>query len=173
MLLNFIRNSEAAFDEYCDGRNALLNYLVTKDRIVVPYFLALRNFEHCLAHLHHAVLCLDAMDYAVRNGEQYKRGDGSLLDRVRLIHNHVKHMDEKYEEVPIRDEESFKLFATRADGSKNVDFEDGDAANVPMWLTNDGLECKQTSLSYVELADEVQSASREAEKMAVLDPKNP
>jgi len=58
---NFIRNAEAAFDEYCDARIALLNYLQTKDRTLVPYFSSLRHFEHCLGHLHHAALSIDVL----------------------------------------------------------------------------------------------------------------
>jgi hypothetical protein len=79
-------------------------------------------------------------------------------------------MEEQYSKVAIRDEISFNLFATRGDGSKSVAFKIGDAANVPIWITNEGLECRKANLTYSDLAEEVMSTLREAVKIAVLEP---
>lgn len=163
---NFLRNAEAAFDEYCDARTALLSYLLAKRRTVVPYFSALRHFEHCLGHLYHAVLSANV----VARKKQFEAGDGTVLDRVLTLHNHVKHMDDKYSRLQIRDENSFKLFATRNDGSKNRSYPIEDTANVPMWLVNTGLECRQARLTYSELADVVMNTLDEAVDTALLQP---
>ena len=163
---NFLRNAEAAFDEYCDARTELLNYLQTKSRTVVPYFSALRHFEHCLGHLYHSVLSVNVF----AKEKQFRAGDNTVLDRISILHNHVKHMDDKYSRVRIRDEISFRLFATRTTGSKNRSYPIEDTASVPIWLTNTGLECRQTSLTYSELADEVTSTLDEAANTAVLQP---
>ena len=66
-------------------------------------------------------------------------------------------MDDKYSRVRIRNEISFKLFTNRTTGSKNSSYPIEDTANVPIWITNTGLERQQTSLTYSELADEVTS----------------
>ncbi len=165
---NFLRNVEAAFDEYCDARIALFEYLRLRDRTVTPYFSSLRCFEHCLAHLYHGVVSVNVFG----KEKQFEHDDGSVLDRVLTLHNHVKHMDKEYKRVAIRDEISFKLFATRDDGSTNISYGVGDVSNVPIWLTNQGLECLKTSLTYSELADEVLSALDEPCDVAVLQPKN-
>ena len=164
---NFLRNAEGAFDEYCDARTALRSYLKTEGRTVVPYFSALRHFEHCLGHLYHAVLSVNVL----AKKKQFEAGDGTVLDRVSTLHNHVKHMDGKYSRVSIRDEISFKLFAT-SHRSKKKSYAIEDMASVPIWLTNTGLECRQASLTYTELAVEVMSTLNEAVNTAVLQPPN-
>jgi hypothetical protein len=170
---NFIQNAEAAFDEYCAARTSLLGYLPTKDRTVAPYFATLRHFEHCLAHLYQAVDRINVISKLIGKERQFEPNDGSVLARVLILHNHVKHMDQMYREVAIRDEISFKLFATRSDGSKSIPHEIKDVASVPIWITNVGLECRRASLTYSELAEEVMSVLDEAVEMANLDLSNP
>jgi hypothetical protein len=163
---NFIRNAEAAFDTYCDGRKALFDYLQVRASTAVSYFSALRHFEHCLAHLYHAVRSVNVLG----KEKQFEPGDGSVLERASILHNHIKHMDGIYERAAIRDEISFKLFATRSDGSGSISYDFRDAANVPLWLTNSGLECRKTALTYKELADELLSVLDEAVNIAGLKP---
>jgi hypothetical protein len=163
---NFIRNAEAAFDEYCDARIAMLNYLKTKDRTLVPYFSSLRHFEHCLGHLYHAVLSCNVLGPE----KQFEAGDCSVLDRISTLHNHIKHIDGKNSRIAIRDEISFKLFATGGDGSRNISYKIADVANVPLWLTDTGLECRRAHVTYLELAHEVTSMLEEAVNIAALRP---
>jgi hypothetical protein len=164
---NFIRNTEAAFDEYCDARIALLEYPQTRDRTLTPYFSAMRHFEHCLGHLCHAVLSANTF----ANEKQFEAGDLSVLDRVRILHNHIKHIDEKISKIAIRDENSFNLFATGSDASGKT-YEIADVASVPMWLTDKGLECRVTSVTYTELAHEVILMLEEAVDIASLQSGN-
>jgi hypothetical protein len=102
--------------------------------------------------------------------KQFERNDGSVLDKVSVLHNHVKHMEEKYDKVAVGDEITFNLLATKGDGSKKISFKIGDAANVPIWITNEGLECLQASLTYSELAEEVMGTLREAVNLAAFEP---
>jgi len=97
-------------------------------------------------------------------------GDGSVLDRATVLHNHIKHMDGKFGEVSVRDEQSFKLFAVRSDGSENLSYKQHDVANVGVWLLNEGLECREVRLTYTELAQELVAFSDEAERIANLTP---
>jgi hypothetical protein len=39
-----------------------------------------------------------------------------------------------------------------------------------MWLTNEGLECTDAKITYVELAQEISEFSREAESFATMKP---
>jgi len=80
-------------------------------------------------------------------------------------------MDEKYQQGAIRDVISFMLIATRSDGTKNVPSNAEDTTNVPIWLTNDGLECRKAKLTYSELSAEVMSAYTEAITIANLPDK--
>lgn len=165
---NFIRNAEAAFEEYGEARAALLSFVENRGRSVEPYFHALRNFEHCLAHLYHATLSLNQLS----TEKQFSAGDKSVLDRAAILHSHVKHMGEKYQQGSIRDEVSFHLVAKRSDGSGSIKFRAEDAANVPMWLTNDRIECRQAALTYLELSAEIEAFYDEALKIANLHPPN-
>jgi len=61
---------------------------------------------------------------------------------------------------------SFKLFAAGNDGSYKI----ADVSNVPIWLTDTALECRRTSVTYLELAHEALSMLEEAVKMAELRP---
>jgi hypothetical protein len=80
-------------------------------------------------------------------------------------------MDEKISKIAIRDENSFNLFATGSDASGKT-YDIADVANVPMWLTDKGLECRVTSVTYVELAHEVICILEEAVNIASLQSGN-
>lgn len=163
---NFIRNAEAAFEEYAEARAALLSFVENRGRSIEPYFRALRNFEHCFAHLYHATLSLNQISVE----KQFCAGDKSVLDRLAILHSHVKHMGEKYQQGSIRNEVSFHLIAKKSDGITSGKFKAEDAANVPLWLTNDGLECRKAALTYSELAAEIEAFYDEALKIANLRP---
>lgn len=163
---NFIQNAEAAFDEYCAARTSLLEYLSVKATTIAPYFAALRHFEHCLAHLNQAVDSMNAIRRPCGEKDEFEKDDGSALQRVNDLNNDVKHMAGRYGGLPQRKKKTFDLFATRSDGSKSIPHEAKHAANVPIWITNDGLEGQKTSLTYAELADEVISTLKNAEIVA-------
>ncbi len=170
---NVIRKAQDAFEEYCRAVDNLKEYIAAGGLTVSPYFSAVRHFEHCVAHLYQAVRCLNALSRTWSGEKQFDHGDGSVLERIQTIHNAIKHMDERFENGSLGDANSFSLFATKCDGTNSVGVQDAAGiANVPMWLTDDGLECAKASVTYAELAEEIRQWYREAETMATLSPKS-
>jgi hypothetical protein len=165
---NLMQNAEAAFDEYCAARTALLEYLPVKSTTVAAYFAALRHFEHCLAHLYQAVESMNAIRKACGEEPEFQKNDGSPLQRINKLNNHVKHIAEIYRRVSIGDTKTFELFATQTDGSTKIPHDAKDSTNVPIWMTNVGLECREATLTYAELADEVLSTLNNAVTIANL-----
>jgi len=170
LYFNFIRKTEGAFSEYCDAKFDLEEYIKTKDSHVTFYFSALRHFEQCLAHLYEGVNCLNCIAKRLGGQRQFESGDESILDRVFTLHTYLKHMDKKFEEGEVPDEISFRLLATRHDGSTYLNYSHSDIANTPVWLTNDGLECGAGSLTFAELAEEILCFCGEAESIATTVP---
>jgi hypothetical protein len=168
---NAIRKAQDAFEEYCLAVDSLKEYVAAGGLTVSPYFSAVRHFEHCVAHLYQAVRCLNALSRTWSGEKQFDHGDGSVLERVQIIHSAIKHMDGQFERGNLRDETSFALFARKSDGTKSI--ADDDAAgieNVPMWLTDGGLECAKASVTYAEFAEEIRQWYREAEKLTHITP---
>jgi hypothetical protein len=127
-----------------------------------------RHFEQCLAHLNEATVCLNSLGKQFGEAKQWTPGDGLVLERINILHNRVKHFDEKLERGTFPDEMSFKLFATKPDGSGNFNYTDADISNTPFWLTNAGIESRDVSLTFAELADEVLAFYKQAEDLAVM-----
>lgn len=168
-IFNVIRKAEDAFEEYCRAVDSLREYVAARGMKLSPYFSAVGQFEHCVAHVYLAVCCYNALVKPWAGEKQFDRGDGSILERIHIIHTVVKHMDERFERGRVRDESSFALFATG--GSNPVpDHDAADIANVPMWLTNEGLECAKGMVTYIELAQEIRDLCREAENLAKIIP---
>jgi hypothetical protein len=97
------------------------------------------------------------------------------LQRINSLHNDVKHFDEKFAEksrraLPkeMREIMSFKLFAIRPDDSAKFDYKEYDISNTPFWLTNDGLESNDASVTFTELADEILNFYKQAEDLATM-----
>ena len=103
--------------------------------------------------------------------KQFSRGDGSILERVHIIHTEIKHMDERFEKGDFGDANSFALFATKSDGTRTIANNNAaDISNVPMWLTDDGLECAKATITYRELAQEIGELCQEAKNLARIIP---
>lgn len=167
LVFNIIRKAQDAFDEYCSAVGSLGDHVQAQGRSVSHYFSAMRHFEHCLAHLYQAVRCLNVLSKSGHGERQFDRGDNSILERIHKIHSAIKHMDSRFENGNLSDKSSFELFATKKDGTV---FSVGDITNVPMWLTNDGLECSAASVTYVEIAKEIRELYRDAEGLATIVP---
>ena len=92
--------------------------------------------------------------------------DGSVLERVYLVHSEIKHMDERFTQGRAAHETSFKLLSrTSSDADTAI------TANVPMWLTDDGIECAKANVTYAELAGEAgRELCQEAGRLATLEP---
>jgi hypothetical protein len=171
LLFNLIRKADDAFDEYCRAASSLKDYVTARGLTLSHYFSAIRHFEHCLAHLYQAVRCMNALTVTWGGEKQFICGDGSILERVVIIHNQIKHMDERFENGDFGEANSFALFATKSDGTKTVADDDAAGiANVPMWLTDDGLECAKAAITYRELAQEIRELCQEAKNLARITP---
>lgn len=170
LIFNIVRKTEDVMAEYCAAKENLCGYIETRNVTVSQYFEALRHFEHCLAHLYQAVLCMNALSKSWNGERQFEVGDGSILERVSLLHAAVKHMDDRFEKGKLGDENSFKLLSTKSDGAKGISDDDvHEIANVRMWLTNEGLEGVEAFVSYKELAQEILELSDEAWKLATFE----
>jgi hypothetical protein len=166
-MFNVIRKTQDAFEEYCRAVDSLKEYVSAGRLTLSPYFSAVRHFEHCVAHLYQAVRCSNALSRTWSGEKQFDHVDGSVLERIHIVHTEIKHMDERFEGGNLRGETSFALFARKSDGTKSIGVKEAvGIANVPMWLTNDGLECAKASVTYAELAEEIRQWYREAEKFA-------
>ena len=165
LLFNIIRKAEDAVDEYCRGAETLKEYVKRRGVTLHPYFAALRSFEHCLAHLYQAVCCMNALSETWNGPRQFHRNDGSVLERIHLVHSEIKHMDERFTQNSAADEISFKLLSR-----SNSEADTAITANVPMWLTDDGIECTKANITYAELAQELRELCQEAGRLATLEP---
>jgi hypothetical protein len=171
LLFNVIRKADDAFEEYCRAAGSLKDYVTAHGLTLSHYFSAIRHFEHCLAHLYQAVCCMNGLTKTWGGEKQFSRGDGSILERVDTIHNQIKHMDERFEKGDFGDSNSFALFATKSDGTKTIANDDvAGIANVPMWLTDDGLECAKATITFREPAQEIRELCQEAKKLARITP---
>jgi len=165
LLFNIIRKAEDALDEYCRAAESLNDYVKRRGLTLQPYFAALRSFEHCVAHLYHAVCCMNALSEIWHGQKQFDRDDGSILQRVYLVHTEIKHMDERFARGSVADETSFMLLSrTRSEADTAT------TANVPIWLTDEGIECAKAHITYTELAQELSELCQEAGRLATLKP---
>jgi hypothetical protein len=123
----FLRRAEAAFREYDSARGALYDYLSGDRERVSVYFKALFHFETCIALMWQAYD--QTMSFFKREtGEKnkiFKRGDGSVYERLKNLYDYSRYAGDNTPED----------------------------STVPVWLTNTGIEAKENSISFVELAD--------------------
>jgi hypothetical protein len=169
-LFNVIRKAEDAFDEYCRAVDSLTEFVAARGLTLSHYFSAMRHFEHCVAHVYQAVCCWNALVETWGGEKQFDSGDGSILERIHIIHTEIKHMDERFEKGDRSEANSFALFAARNDGTGSGEKDAADMTNVPMWLTDDGLECAKATVTDVELAQEIRGLCGEAENLANISP---
>jgi hypothetical protein len=120
----FLRRTHAAFGEYSSARTATLGYLADHDQNL-QYLEAIGHWEAFLSYSWQAYSSLDRGKHQL-----FKKGDGSVLERLLSLHNRAKHADEAIE---------------RGDFVED--------SPLCVWLTNDGLRSIQTSLTFVEMAE--------------------
>jgi hypothetical protein len=162
-IFNIIRKSCDALDEYCSAIDSLKSFIDEPQISTSHYFSAVRNFEHCLAHIYQAVVCMNALA-ACWNGErQFEAGDGSILERVNLIYRDIKHMDERFENAD----------GANSVGLKHSQSDFSNVTTIPLWLTNAGLESISAKVSYHELAQEIIEIHNEARELARVRRKSP
>lgn len=123
-LFNFLRRAELAFREYGLAREQTLAYLQNTEAIT-PYFAAISHWEVYLSHAYQAY-CLLARGQKIL----FKKGDGSILERLNLLYNRSKHVDKAIEagQLPSK-------------------------STMAIWLTNDGIQSINGGLTFTEMAD--------------------
>jgi len=138
-LYNFLRRAEAAFREYEAARHSTLKYLENRDALS-GYIMAIGHWEVFLSQTYQA-WCLLARGQKVL----FEPGDGSPMQRLHLLYNRAKHAESAItsQQLP-------------PDGT------------LPVWLTNDGLNCVESSLTFEEMAGVLKDLAHWAE--AVQDP---
>ena len=136
LVLFFLRKVEGAFQEYHEGRDFLASYLQKRNKAVSVYFHALRHFEVAALLAYHAydTLC------TITQKKFFTKDDGSPLQRLNHLQNISKH-------------------ANKALGRGDIP----DNLSVPIWLTNSGIECHDTVLSFAEFAETLRELAKLAE----------
>jgi len=142
-VFNFLRRTEGALSSYDQGRTALLEYLSTPRNVLSPYFLALLNFEICLAQVFQGFELL-ARPSGVK---PFEEGDGSIMEKVERLYVDSKHMDQMIEGGKVPNE-----------------------ATCAIWITNTGLESKRASLQFDELGELFGSMSKIGDQLAIMSP---
>lgn len=123
----FLRYTQAAFDEYELARQAAIEYLSgNRHQHISPYLRALYHYEAFLAQADQARTVLSRMD---DKAKFFEKGDGSVLQRLNLLHNKSKHAD-----IAIQSGET-----------------PGDTT-MALWLSNEGICHNEAVLKYEEMA---------------------
>jgi hypothetical protein len=121
--LHLLRKADGAFREYDGARAFLTVYLDRRGEAVSAYFHALRHFETAMTLAYQAYGTLASMTHATL----FTKGDGSAIQRLNWLQNVSKH--------------------AVVNGSVPEDL------SVHTWLTDAGIECHDTSLSFAEFAE--------------------
>jgi hypothetical protein len=130
-LINFLRRSHSALTEYSLARTATLGFLNDTERSL-QYLDAIGHWEAFLGYAWQAYCFL-----AGGHVRLFKKGDGSVLQRLNSLHNRAKHADEAIERGHFI----------------------GDSP-LCVWLTNEGLRSTETSLTFDEIAEIVEELAR-------------
>lgn len=145
-VLNFMRRMETAVDEYRRGREELQNYVAELPRRNNHFLGALRalsHFEQSCAALYQA-LCLTPPFTGIK--EFFKKGDNSPEEHLNAIYNRSKHFEE---------------------GAG----QDTPPPATPVWLTNEGIECTDCTLTFAELHGVILDLTKVAEFISLELPK--
>jgi hypothetical protein len=127
LLVVFHRRVDFACVAYRQGRRRLFAYSKQPKNSNTRFVrLAISYFETCAVHTVAATLCAEAI---VKSLKQPVTKD-DRVDRLRLIANRVRHFDE----------DVFKM------GRVNKSF-----GISPVWVTNDGIVCSKSKISFDEL----------------------
>lgn len=90
VMLNFLRRTDSALDEYTLGREELVRYLERLGIATSHYFHALRHFE---ASIEGADRAYELLRRLANGAKLFEKNDRSMLDRLRTIYNHSKHAE--------------------------------------------------------------------------------
>lgn len=135
-LFNIVRRVEGAIEEYANARTHLLAHLAADDpNAVSHYLLSLMHFENCISQVAQANMLM-----AKWTGEKlFEDKDGSPYFRLNFLYNRSKH-----------------IYAAINSGQLPS------GGTVPVWVTNDGLECEGERLGFDELVVMLDDLARTA-----------
>ena len=144
---NFLRRAEGAFIEYEYARKALEDYINTKRNNpernkISPYFRGLLHFETFIAQLYQAYEFL--MTFSKM--KLFNRGGGTIIEKIHKLYITSTHMDRRIEEGRLLDN-----------------------ATAAIWITNDGLECKDVKVTFDEIYEALSYTANLASKISSLD----
>lgn len=131
-LLNFLRRTHAAFQEYAVARTHTLAYLANPDA-PRQYLAAMTHWEIFLSQAYQAHCLLD-----MGQKNMFTQGDGSVLERLSLLYGRAKHVE--------------KAITTVGQLPEN--------GTLPVWLTNDGLRSTDSHLTFSEIVDILRELAR-------------
>jgi len=138
-LLNFLRRTHSAFGEYGLARSRALAYLAAPDT-VMEYLAAISHWEGYLSQAYQAYCLLD-----MGKRQMFSPGDGTGIQRLCHLYNRSKHVEKAITSGQLTRNET-----------------------LAVWLTNDGLNCTDSHLTYIEAAGLLRHLASIAE--AVEDP---
>lgn len=122
-LFNFLRRTEAAFEEYEAARRLTLAHLANPKH--KDYIRAVGHWEQFLSQA-------DRAWFVLVRGEQvlFGRNDGSVLERLHLLYNRTKHLETAINSGQLPP-----------------------GGTLPVWLANDGLQAVDGKLTFAEIAE--------------------
>lgn len=124
---NYLRRAEAAFSEHARARTATLTFLESGNQAIVKYTVSLLHWETYLGQCWHAYRTLQK---AFNIERLYESGQHSVEERLNVLYNQMKHVESRIE--------NGQMIA---------------GASVPVWLTNNGLQSVDASLSFSETGE--------------------
>ncbi len=140
-IFNFLRRAEGAFHEYDIGRQFLKDYVDGGNRDSVSRYLrAVLHLEVCISQAYQAfMLARNLLD----ESKLFTSGDRSPLEQLHRLYNRSKHAE--------------NAIATGQLPS---------GGTLPIWITNDGLECTDAGLTFAQLGELLLSLSRSADQLS-------
>jgi hypothetical protein len=125
LIMYFLRKVEGAFQEYHEGRYFLENYITNRNKKISSYFHSLRHFESAMTLAYQA---FEAIRTMIKE-KLFTKEDGTPLQRLNKLQNLSKHANKEI---------------SRSDFSSEF--------NISIWLTNEGIESHDTTLSFSEFS---------------------
>jgi len=125
LIMYFLRKVEGAFQEYHEGRYFLENYIKNRNKAISSYFHSLRHFEAAMSLAYQAFETIRTMI----KENLFTKKNGTPLQRLNQLQNLSKHANKDI---------------SRSDFSGEF--------NISIWLTNEGIESHDTTLSFSEFS---------------------
>lgn len=125
LIMYFLRKVEGAFQEYHEGRYFLENYIKNRNKAISSYFHSLRHFEAAMSLAYQAFETIRTMI----EEKLFTKENGTPLQRLNRLQNLSKHTNKEI---------------SRSDFSGEF--------NISIWLTNEGIESHDTTLSFSEFS---------------------